>query len=119
MKRILVAFDDTDPARHALQRAAALAKAFDSEIIVTSVAPLLVSSPRASGPIDPTDTPADHAEELRHAGALLGEQGLEAELVTATGDPAGAIVMLADERDVDLVIVGTREPSFVERIMRH
>jgi nucleotide-binding universal stress UspA family protein len=119
MKRILVAYDDTDPARHALERAAALANAFHSEIIVTSVAPLLVGSPRATGPIDPTDTPAHHAEELQHARALLGEQGLEAELVTATGDPAGAIVKLADERDVDLVVVGTREPGLVERIMRH
>jgi nucleotide-binding universal stress UspA family protein len=119
MKRILVAYDDTDPARRALERTAELAKAFDSEVIVTSVAPLLVGSPRATGPIDPTDSPAHHAEELERAGKLLGERGLEAELVTATGDPAAAIAMLADERDVDLVVVGTREPGLVERIMRH
>jgi nucleotide-binding universal stress UspA family protein len=116
MKRILVAYDDTDPARRALERTAELAKAFDSEVIVTSVAPLLVGSPRATGPIDPTDSPAHHAEELERAGKLLGERGLEAEVVTATGDPAA---MLADERDVDLVVVGTREPGLVERIMRH
>src|SRR4051794_7149738 len=104
MKRILVAYDDTDPARHALERAAMLAKTFDSELIVTSVAPLLVGSPRATGTVDPTDSPALHAEELERAGALLAERGLDAELVTATGDPAAAIVMLAGERDVDLVV---------------
>jgi nucleotide-binding universal stress UspA family protein len=119
MKRILVAYDDTGPARRALERATELAKAFDSEIIVTSVAPLLVGSPRAGGPVDPTDSPAHHTEELERAGAFLREQGLTPELVTATGDPAGAIAMLADERDVDLVVVGTREPGLVERIMRH
>lgn len=119
MKRILVAYDDTGPARRALERATELAKAFDSEIIVTSVAPLLVGSPRAGGPVDPTDSPTHHAEELERAGAFLREQGLTPELVTATGDPAGAIAMLADERDVDLVVVGTREPGLVERIMRH
>ena len=119
MKRILVAYDDTDAARRALERAAELAKAFDSEVIVTSVAPLLVGSPRASGPIDPTDSPALHARELQTAGALLSERGIRAELVTATGDPAGAIAMIADERDADLVVVGTREPGLVERIMRH
>lgn len=119
MKRILVAYDDTDAARRALDRAAELAKAFDSEVIVTSVAPLLVGSPRATGPIDPTDSPAQHAEELQTASTLLSERGIHAELVTATGDPAGAIAMIADEREADLVVVGTREPGLAERIMRH
>jgi nucleotide-binding universal stress UspA family protein len=118
MKRILVAYDDTEPARRALDRAAALAKAFDSEIIVASVAPLLVGSPRASGPIDPVDTPAHHAEELETARTLLNERGLDAQTVVATGDPAGAIVMIAEERGADLVVVGTREPGFAERVLR-
>jgi nucleotide-binding universal stress UspA family protein len=116
-KRILVAYDDTDSARRALDRVAALAKAFESEVIVTSVAPLMASSPRATGPIDPTDSPAMHAEELQHARATLQEQGIEAQLVTATGDPAGAIAMLADERAADLVVVGTREAHLAERVL--
>jgi nucleotide-binding universal stress UspA family protein len=118
MKRILVAYDDTDSARRALDRAAELAKAFDAEVIVTSVAPLMVGSPRASGPIDPTDTPQRHVEELETARALLREHGIEAQVAVATGDPAGAIAMVADERDADLVVVGTREPGVAERIMR-
>jgi nucleotide-binding universal stress UspA family protein len=119
MKRILVAYDDTDPARRALERAAELAQAFDSEVIVASVAPLLVSSPRAAGPVDPVDSPARHADELDTARALLSERGIAAQTVAATGDPAGAIVMIAEEREADLVVVGTREPGLVERIMRH
>jgi nucleotide-binding universal stress UspA family protein len=116
-KRILVAYDDTDSARRALDRVAALAKAFDSEVIVTSVAPLMASSPRSSGPIDPTDSPAHHEEELQHARAALQEQGIDAQLVAATGDPAGAIAMLADERQADLVVVGTREARLAERVL--
>jgi nucleotide-binding universal stress UspA family protein len=119
IKRILVAYDDTDTARRALDRAAELAKAFGSEVIVTSVAPLLVGSPRATGPIDPVDSPARHAEELETARRLLSERGVEAELAPATGDPAGAIAMIADERDADLVVVGTREPGLAERLLRH
>ena len=119
MKRILVAYDDTDSARRALERAAELATALGAEVIVTSVAPLLVGSPRASGPIDPTDSPARHADELETARALLAERGVAAELAPASGDPAGAIAMIADERDADLVVVGTREPGLVERLMRH
>jgi nucleotide-binding universal stress UspA family protein len=119
MKRILIAYDDTDSSRRALERGAELAEAFGSEVVITSVAPLLVGSPRATGPIDPVDSPAHHMEELEAARGLLKERGIDADLLPATGDPAGAIAMIADERDVDLVIVGTREPDLAERIMRH
>jgi nucleotide-binding universal stress UspA family protein len=119
MKRILVAYDASDSARRALDRAAELAEKFGSEVVVTSVAPLMVGSPRSSGPVDPTDSPAHHQDELREAEAHLRERGIEAQLVAATGDPAGAIAMLAEERDADLVVVGTREPSFAERVLRH
>ena len=119
INRILVAYDDTDSARRALDRAAELAKAFGSEVIVTSVAPLLVGSPRATGPIDPLDSPQRHAEELETARAVLSERGIEAKLAPATGDPAGAIAMIADEREADLVVVGTREPGLSERVLRH
>ncbi len=118
MKRILIAYDHTESARRALERGAELAKTYGAEVVVTSVAPILVGSPRATGPIDPTDSPAHHIEELEAARGLLSERGIDAEFLPATGDPAGAIVMIADERDVDLVVVGTREPGLVERIMR-
>jgi nucleotide-binding universal stress UspA family protein len=119
MKRILLAYDDTDSAKRALDRTSELAKAFDAEVTVTSVAPLLVGSPRATGPVDPVDSPARHEEELERAKMLLAERGVDAKVVAATGDPAGAIAMLADDCDADLVVVGTREPGLVDRILRH
>ena len=119
MKRILVAYDASDSARRALDRAAELAGKFGSEVVVTSVAPLMVSSPRSTGPVDPTDSPAMHEEELREARAHLRARGIDAELGPATGEPAAAIAMLAEERDADLVVVGTREPGLVDRILRH
>jgi nucleotide-binding universal stress UspA family protein len=117
-KRILVGYDDSESARRALHRAAEIAKSFDSEILVTSVAPLMVGSPRATGAIDPVDSPSRHAEELEAARAMLSEQGIEAEFLLATGDPAGAIAKIADEREADLVVVGTREPGIAERVLR-
>src|SRR4051794_14604874 len=102
---IVVGYDHTDPSRRALERAAQLAKAFDAKIIVTSVAPLVHSSPRSdvAGRANPSDTLAYHEEELAEAKSYLDGQGVEAELVPATGEPAGAIVQLAEERDADLV----------------
>jgi nucleotide-binding universal stress UspA family protein len=117
MQTIVVGYDHTDPSQRALERAAQIAKAFGSNVIVTSVAPLLHSSPRSAGPVDPTDTLADHEEELKEAHRYLDEQGIEAELVPAVGEPAAAIVQLADERDADLVVVGTREPGVIQRVL--
>jgi len=118
MKRILVAYDDTEASKRALDRATELARAFDAEVRVTSVAPILVATARSVGPIDPIDSPARHGEQLTHAKALLAERGISAEAVPAIGDPAEAIAEIAEERDADLVVVGRREPGLVERIMR-
>jgi nucleotide-binding universal stress UspA family protein len=117
MQTIVVGYDHTDPSKRALERAAQLAKAFGSKVIVTSVAPLLHTPPRAVGPVDPTDSLERHEEELAEAESLLAEQGVDAELVPAVGEPAAAIVQLADERDADLVVVGTREPGVIQRLL--
>lgn len=118
MKRIIVGYDETPAAVRALERAAELAKAFGAEVIVTSVAPLLAPvSARGVGPYDPADSPALHKEQLHHAAAKLDELGLKAELVDGVGDPARAIVDLAEERDADLIVVGTREPNLVARLL--
>lgn len=39
------------------------------------------------------------------------------ELVPAIGEPAEAIVEVANEKDADLIVVGTRELGFVERLL--
>jgi nucleotide-binding universal stress UspA family protein len=117
MNTIVVGFDDTEPARRALERAADFAAAFGSQLIVTSVTPLLVSGPRTAGPYDSTDTPAEHREQLADARELLAGRGVDAEFVPASGEPADTIVELADERSADMIVVGTREPGIVQRLL--
>jgi nucleotide-binding universal stress UspA family protein len=119
MKTILVGYDETEPARRALERAAELATAFGAKLIVTSVAQALVGAvaSRGVGPVDPVDSPALHREELRHAAEFLGERGVEAEYTVALGDPATMILDLADEKHADLIVVGTREAGLLERLL--
>jgi len=119
MKTILVGYDETEPAKRALARAAELAIAFDAKVIVTSVAQLLVgaAAARGIGPIDPVDSPELHREELGHAAAFLSERGVRAEYTVALGDPATEILELAESRKADLIVVGTREAGLLERLI--
>jgi nucleotide-binding universal stress UspA family protein len=117
MKKIVLGYDDTEASQRALERAATLAKAFGSELIVTSVAPILTGIGRTAGPIDPVDPPEKHAQELAAARSYLEGQGQSAEYVPAVGNPADTIVELANERAADLIVVGTREPNVLQRVL--
>ena len=117
MKTIVVGYDETEPSKRALDRAVELAQAFSAKLIVTSVAPVLVSVGRGMGAIDPVDPPSEHLAELEHARAHLEGNGVDVELVPAVGEPADTIVELADERHADMIVVGTREPNVIERLL--
>jgi len=116
MKKIVIGYDESDAAKRALERAADIAKAFNSELIVASVAPITTDIGRSAGPIDSTDPPAAHIEELKHARTYLEGRGLQADYVPAIGHPAETLVQIARERDADLVVLGTREPNVVSRL---
>ena len=117
MNTIVLGYDATPGADRALELAAELVRAFGASLVVTSVAPILAPAARGFGGVDPVDPPAKHRAQLKQAREKLAAKGIEAELVDGVGDPADAIVDLADERDADLIVVGTREPSFLERVL--
>jgi nucleotide-binding universal stress UspA family protein len=116
MSTIVVAYDQTPGSQRALERAATLAKALGSKLVVISVTPAMMSIGRSAGAIDPTDPPAKHAQELEDARKYLEEQGIEGDYQPALGEPSDAIVQLADQVDADLIVVGTREPNLIQRL---
>jgi nucleotide-binding universal stress UspA family protein len=115
MSTIVVGYDQTPGSQRALERAATLAKALGSKLVVTSVTPIMMSAGRSGGPIDPTDPPEKHAEELSAARTYLKGEGIEAEYQGAVGEPADAIVQLADERGAEMIVVG-HEHGVVHRL---
>ena len=108
MQTIVVAYDD--PHSRTLVRAADLAEDLNAALIVTNVA----SADRKSD--EERVTPYSQ-ERLDQARAYLAERGLEAELVPVSGQPAEAIVALANERNADLIVVGMRRKGFLERLV--
>jgi nucleotide-binding universal stress UspA family protein len=115
MSTIVVGYDQTPGSQRALERAGALAKALGSKLVVTSVTPIMMSAGRSGGPIDPTDPPEKHAQELSAARTYLEGEGIEAEYQGAVGEPSDAIVQLADECGADMIVVG-HEHGVVHRL---
>jgi nucleotide-binding universal stress UspA family protein len=118
MKTIVVGYDSTEPSKRALERAADIAEKFGSQLIVTSVSPVMApSGTHGTAGVDPTDPPAQHEAELQEAHAYLSGRNLTAELQPAIGEPADAIVEAAEQTGATLIVVGTREPGTLERLL--
>jgi nucleotide-binding universal stress UspA family protein len=116
MDTIIVGYDDTEPSKRALERAAELARTFGSKLIVTSVSPVVTpAAPRSIG-ADPADTASQHIAELAAARGYLDREGLAAEYIEAVGHPADSILAAAQERHADMIVVGTRELGFLQRL---
>jgi nucleotide-binding universal stress UspA family protein len=116
VKTIIVGYDDSEPAKRALERAAELADAFGSKIIVTSVVAVVPSAAGRSIGTEPEDDDA-HTAQLGAARTYLAGRGIEADYIEALGHPAESIVEAAIERHADMIVVGTREPGFAQRLL--
>ena len=126
MKTIVVAFDETDVSERALRRAADLAEAVEASLIVTAVAVPPVPAPGldialpgataqlAEEATDRLDLADEHLERARR---LLEGRSLRAEFVGEAGPPADRIVAVADETDADLIVVGSGDRGFLERLL--
>ena len=128
MKRILFGYDGSEGSQRALDRAAELAQAFGSELIVASVVTSVDSVPigeTVAMPLAPLAAPAldpeVEAERWKQiaegARRRLGERGLSAEIVTPVGWAADEIVRLAEDREADPIVVGTHEPGLLARLL--
>jgi nucleotide-binding universal stress UspA family protein len=115
MRSIVVGYDGSETAKRALERAAEVAEA-GATITVVSAVRVHAAAGRGGGPVDP-DEVSERRHELAEAKTLLGEKGIEPNLVEGHGDPADVIANQAKEGGADLVVVGTRGRNVAARVL--
>jgi nucleotide-binding universal stress UspA family protein len=123
---ILVAYDGSDGARRALDRAIAEAHGSKAHITVLSVAevPLDPTVPRNFGSLDDISAreggalsaPADVVAHLIEARDRLGAAGLSAELTWAAGDPGRMIVETATRIRAGVIVLGEHHHGFLSSL---
>jgi nucleotide-binding universal stress UspA family protein len=122
---IVVVYDGSTACDLALDRAAGLASAFDSSIalvVVEDQAVTLPSPPIGYAEAALAGTAVDgrerlHAERIERARSAFDRLGATYELVTPAGSAEAAVVEVAERHDADLVVVGTSERGFLERLV--
>jgi nucleotide-binding universal stress UspA family protein len=132
MRTIVVGYDGTEQSERALERAADLARALTARLIVVSVGhvPIVTAADPAlpagvtGFPVPMESVPAPPPEEgdetealLERARSRLAALDVDAEYVSELGDPAARLLEVADEREAELIVVGSRERSFLERLL--
>ena len=125
---IVVGYDGTSHAERALGRAIDLARVFGSLVVVADVAvPVqLQETPGAFGYVPyygvgaGGDTWANEERWQQHRSGIEGlfaASGVRHEFAGVIGEPVAEIVDVAEQRNADLIVVGTSEPNFLERLV--
>jgi nucleotide-binding universal stress UspA family protein len=124
--RVLFAYDGSAFSKRALRYAKVLGGGADMTVI--TVTQILLEAPHTEQSTAPERGAREARRQLEEAQAILTEDGIEAELVQAAGNPAAEIIAAAEERGADLIVIGHRgrsaisrfiEGSVSDRVVRH
>ncbi|APW99130.1 universal stress protein UspA [Halobiforma lacisalsi AJ5] len=120
MARVLVPFDDSDPARDALEYAFELFPCGEFvalTVVDTSSVPFIPSSSTDDTDDQLEELLGEASERLETAGAIAAEHDRPLETDVAIGSPAQQIIECAEENDLDHVVMGSHGRSGVTRIL--
>jgi nucleotide-binding universal stress UspA family protein len=123
-KSIVVGTDGSETATEAVRQAAELARAVGAKLqLVTAYEPvseLRLEQERRDTPEDLQWAigPREDVDATLDAAAAIGQQtGVEVEKYPRQGDPADAILDVAEEREADLIIVGNKGMTGAKRFL--
>jgi nucleotide-binding universal stress UspA family protein len=123
-RSIVVGTDGSDTAKKAVTAAADLAKEIGATLdIVSAYEPVPQSRLREEARQAPEDmqwmiNPREDVEAtLRYAAEEVEETGIDVETFAREGDPADAILDVAEERGADLIVVGNKGMTGAKRFL--
>lgn len=121
-KSIVVGTDGSETAQRAVEEAVQLAKALGSEVhLVSAFEPL--RGARIEGARDAAAKiwavgPDDEVQRvIDQAAAKVRAAGVTAETHIVTGDPADALLEIADKEKADLIVIGNRGMHGISRVL--
>jgi nucleotide-binding universal stress UspA family protein len=121
---IVVGTDGSPTAQEAVRQAAQLAKHLNSKVyIVSAYEPVAAGRLRDERQQVPEDlqwtvNPREDVEQALKAGAAaLQEDGVAVETLARQGDPADAILDVAEEKGADLIVVGNKGMTGAKRFL--
>lgn len=121
---ILVGTDGSETATMAVSEAADLAANLDAKLLIltafpsTTDAQLGEQARNMPAPKHWRSTQRAEAEEiLAQAVASLGQTDVPVETVAQEGDPAEAIISVAEERKTDIIVVGNKGMTGIKRFL--
>jgi len=123
-KSIVVGTDGSDTATQAVRQAIDLASSLHATLeLVSAYEPVPAKRLREERLEAPEDlqwaiNPREDVDTtLEAAAALASEAGVEANVYARQGDPADAILDVAEEREADLVVVGNKGMTGAKRFL--
>ncbi|QLG48000.1 universal stress protein [Natrinema halophilum] len=119
--RILVPFDDSEPARDALEYATELFPRGEFVVLAildpTSIPYIPNTADDGTGTDEAGELLANAADRLDTAETLVAERGIDVETESRTGTPAQEILEYAEAEPIDHVVIGSHGRSGVARIL--
>ncbi len=121
---IVVGTDGSDTAREAVRQATELAKGIGAQLyVVSAYEPVPAGRLRAERRDAPDDlqwsiNPREDVEAtLNEAAESVREAGVNVETFSREGDPADAILDVAEEQNADLIVVGNKGMTGAKRFL--
>ncbi len=123
-KSIVVGTDGSETATKAVRQAADLARSVGAKLeLVSAYEPVpaqRLSDERRQAPEDlqwAINPREDVDATLEAAAAVAREAGVEVDVYARQGDPADAILDVAEEREADLIVVGNKGMTGAKRFL--
>ena len=121
---IVVGTDGSETAKEAVRQATELAKSLDAALyVVSAYEPVPESRLRSERQDAPDDlqwsiNPREDVEAtLNTAADQIKEDGVNVEVFPREGDPADAILDVAEEQNADLIVVGNKGMTGAKRFL--